>query len=79
MVDRKFEVIMDILVPRTAALIAERFGMDELSALKEFYGSKTYAALEDPDTWVWHFSPLGLCDIYVSEKETGTPMFPEET
>ena len=79
MTDREFEVVMDILVPRTVALIAERYGMEEVSALKEFYGSRTYAALEDPDTWVWHFSPQGLCDIYVSERETGVPHFPEET
>ena len=77
--DRKFEVIMDILVPRTVELIAKKYGIDEVAAMKDFYGSKTYAAMEDPDTWVWHFSPQGLCDIYVSEKETGTPIFPEET
>ena len=70
---------MDILVPRTVDYIAQKFNLDEVSAMKDFYGSKTYAALEDPDTWVWHFSPLGLCDIYVSEKKTGFPVFPEET
>ena len=79
MSDRQFEVIMDILVPRMVDYIAKKYDLDEVCAMKEFYSSKTYAALEDPDTWVWHFSPLGLFDIYVSEKETGKPIFPEET
>lgn len=78
MSDRKFEVILDILVQKTIPLIMGRYGMDEVTALKEFYGSRTYAALENPDTWVWHFSPQGLCDIYTSEKVTGSPKFPEE-
>lgn len=77
--DEKFQAILGVaVVPATVALIVEKEGMDEVSAIRAFYGSKTYESLADEATKVWHFSPLTLYWMWKGEQETGQVLFPEE-
>lgn len=69
---------MTIIVPGVVQLIVERQGLDEADATRAFLGSRTYAALEDEATGVWHFSPETLFLMFSGEQETGRVAFPEE-
>ena len=71
-------ILSTILVPKVTELIAEKQGMSELEAIEAFFNSRTYEALSDEETALWHLSPLALYTIWLSEKETGVPEFPRE-
>lgn len=70
--------LMALIVPETVRLITERQGLDEIAALRAFVCSGTYAALEDEQTKVWHFSPETLYAMFAGEQATGRIAFPEE-
>lgn len=75
----KFETLLSIcIIPQVVELIAEKEKLDDISAINEFYNSKTYEILSEEDSKVWHYSPLCLYTIWKSEKETGTPNWPED-
>lgn len=77
--DEKFNAILSVaVVPATVALIVDKECMDDVSAIRAFYRSKTYASLADEETKVWHFSPLTLYWMWKGEMETGQVLFPEE-
>lgn len=70
--------LMTVIVPGVVSLICERQGVDEVAAVRMFLESRTYAALEDEETKVWHFSPETLYQMFVGEREAGYVAFPEE-
>lgn len=74
----KFSAVIGILLPQVIQLICQNESRDEISASKELYASKLYSALEEEETKLWHLSAPALYDIYVSERLTGAPIFPEE-
>ncbi len=77
--DEKFNSVLSIvLIPQTVALIVERDGLDDISAMNEFYQSKIYELLSKEETKMWHYSPLTVYMMYKHEKETGEVVFPEE-
>ncbi len=77
--DEKFRSILSIaLIPETVALIAERDGLDDISALNSFYQSRVYELLSREETKLWHYSPLTIYMMYKNEQETGEIVFPEE-
>ncbi len=77
--NEKFNSILSIaLIPQTVALIVERDGLDDISAVNEFYRSKVYELLSREETKMWHYSPLTVYMMYKHEKETGEVVFPEE-
>ncbi len=77
--DEKFNSILSIaLIPQTVALIVEKEGLDDISAMNEFYQSKVYDLLSKEETKVWHFSPLTVYMMWKQEKEIGEVIFPEE-
>ena len=77
--DGKFHSVLSIaLIPQTVDLIVKNEGLDDISALGEFYQSATYEALSKEETKLWHFSPLTVYSMWKHEKETGTLVFPEE-
>ncbi len=77
--DEKFNSVLSIaLIPQTVALIVERDGLDDISAMNEFYQSKVYDLLSKEETKMWHYSPLTVYMMYKHEKETGEVVFPEE-
>lgn len=77
--DEKFNSILSIaLIPQTVDLIVKNEGLDDISAMKEFYCSKTYELLAKEETKTWHFSPMTVYSMWKHEKETGEIVFPEE-
>ena len=77
--DKKFDSILSIaLIPQTIALIVEKDGVDDITAINEFYQSKIYDLLSKEETKMWHYSPMTVYMMWKHEKETGTIMFPEE-
>jgi hypothetical protein len=77
--DEKFHSVLSIaLIPQTVDLIVKNEGLDDISALGEFYQSRTYEALSKEETKMWHFSPLTVYSMWKHEKETGKLVFPEE-
>lgn len=77
--DEKFNSILSIaLIPQTVDLIVNNEGLDDISALNEFYNSQTYEMLAKEETKMWHFSPMTIYSMWKHEKETGQLVFPEE-
>ena len=65
-------------MPKIIELIIQKENLDDISAITNFYESKTYEALVKEETKVWHFSPLTIFSMWKHEKETGMLLFPEE-
>ncbi len=77
--EKQFNSILSVaLIPEVVALIVDKDGLDDLSAVNEFYSSKTYDLLTVEETKMWHYSPLTIYNIYKYEKENGEVVFPEE-
>lgn len=77
--DKKFNSILSIIIiPQTVDLIAKNEGIGDISAINEFYQSKTYEMLAKEETKMWHFSPMTVYLMWKHEKETGKIVFPEE-
>lgn len=77
--DKKFDSILSIaLIPQTVALIVEKDGEDDITAINEFYQSKVYDLLSKEETKMWHYSPMTIYMMWKHEKETGEIVFPEE-
>lgn len=77
--DIKFNTLLSIaIIPQTVDLIIKKEGLDDISAINEFYNSKTYEFLSIEETKMWHFSPMTLYSMWKHEKETGEVVFPEE-
>jgi hypothetical protein len=77
--DKKFDSILSIaLIPQTVALIVEKDGIDDITAINEFYQSKVYDLLAKEETKMWHYSPMTVYMMWKHEKETGEIVFPEE-
>ena len=77
--DKKFDSILSIaLIPQTVALIVEKDGIDDITAINEFYQSKVYDLLSKEETKMWHYSPMTVYMMWKHEKETGEIVFPEE-
>lgn len=77
--DDRFNSILSIaLIPQTVDLIVKNGRLDDISAMNEFYCSKTYELLAKEETKMWHFSPMTVYSMWKHEKETGEVVFPEE-
>lgn len=59
------------------AIIVDKYGLDEVTASKNFYESKVYSLLEEEATKLWQLSPLTLFNMYDEEQSTGSITFPE--
>jgi len=53
--------------------ICDKYGYAPMSALREFMFSKTYEMMINEELEMWEFSPIGIFDMWESEKETGDP------
>ena len=54
-------------------MIAEKYGLTPLDALRAFTASATHALLQDRENGLTAFGPPGVFDIWESEKVTGDP------
>lgn len=78
--DEKFNAILSIvLLPQIIELIEQNEKIDEMTALRAFYDSKTYALLSREETALWHYSPMMLYTMWKSETVNGEIAFPEES
>jgi hypothetical protein len=65
--------MMDFFDRQVGSLIAEKYSLDEVEALRQFMSSDTYSMLSDDELKLWHFSPLAILDIWENERTTGDP------
>ena len=77
MEQKKFEVMLVLIVPKIIDLIVQNDALDEVTASKEFYESRVYSLLEEEETKLWQLSPLTLFNMYDEEKRTDNITFPE--
>ncbi len=54
-------------------LIMEKYGLNELDAIREYYFSKTYKMLNDVSLEIYKMSHLVVFDMWENEKNTGNP------
>ena len=54
-------------------LIMEKYGLNELDAIKEYYFSETYKMLNDLSLEIYKMSHLVVFDMWKNEKNTGNP------
>ena len=55
-------------------LIMDKYNCDEMNAFQDFVSSKTYKLLSDINCGLWEYGFYNIMDMYVSEKETGSPL-----
>lgn len=78
--DDKFNTLLSIaVIPPTVDMIARKEGLDDISAINEFYHSEVYKLLCKEKTKVWHYGPATLHWMWKHEKETGRILYPEES
>ena len=52
-------------------LIAAKYAMSYMEALRRFLASETYAMLCDPELAMWRFAPLAIVDMWEVEPLSG--------
>lgn len=64
---------LDFFDRQVTDMIIEKYGIDEIEAIKKFLKSKTYQMLLDTETEVYKMSPRIVFDMWESEMVTGDP------
>lgn len=57
-------LILPYKVSQLSMLIAKKFEMSILEAIRAVYKSKTYRDLEREETKLWHLGPVALFEYY---------------
>lgn len=65
--------MLDFFDRQVTEMIIEKYGIDEMEAIKKFLKSKTYQMLLDTETEVYKMSPRIVFDMWESEMVTGNP------
>jgi hypothetical protein len=73
-----FAGLLKMIVPAIMDIYMKEKSQPYDIAIERLYNSRLYEALENQDTWLWHLSPLLLCDLLIEELETGHINWPEE-
>lgn len=77
--DKKINTLLGTaIIPQVIDLIMKSNGDSDIKAVEKFYNSKTYEALSNVETDIWHLSPLTIYNMWKNETETGEIVFPEE-
>ncbi len=77
--DKKINTLLGTaIIPQIIDLIIKNDGESDIQVIEKFYSSKTYEALSDAETDVWHLSPLPIYNMWKYEVQTGNLVFPEE-
>lgn len=75
----QFRSILSVaIIPYVIELIVREAKLGEIAAAQSFYASTTFEMLSREETKVWHYSPLTIYNMWVSELELGEIQFPEE-
>ncbi len=64
---------MDFFDRHVTNMIIEKYGLNEIDAIKNFIESETYCMLTDPELELYKISPAIIFDMWESEKITGDP------
>ena len=75
--NKQFETVLPIIVASLVDMVAMKNDFSEDEALNNLYSSSLYAALENEETKVWHYSVAKLYELYKLETETGRLELPE--
>jgi hypothetical protein len=65
--------VLDYYDERMTNLVAQKYGIEHLEALRRFLSSETYAMLLDAEFEMWDFGPPAILDIWECEQITGDP------
>lgn len=65
--------IIDYYDSEVVMMIADKYGLSQMEALKEFVNSKTHEMLENEDCGMTEFGAEALFEIWECEKVTGDP------
>ncbi len=65
--------IIDYYNSEVIMMIIEKYGLDQMTALKAFVDSKTHEMLEDEDCGMTDFGAGAVFEIWECEKVTGDP------
>lgn len=57
-------LILPYKVSQLSMLIAKRYGLSILDAIRSVYRSKTYKDLAREETKLWHLGPVALFEYY---------------
>ena len=77
--DKKINTLLGMaIIPQVIDLIMRNDRESDIRAVEKFYSSKTYEALSNAETDVWHLSPLTIYNMWKYEVQTGNLVFPEE-
>ena len=75
--DRHIAILV-LLIPLIINEIISNENISESDAIRSFYSSSLYSALENEATKLWHLSPKCLYVLYRQEQDFGYIDYPEE-
>lgn len=64
---------IDFFDRHVSHMIIEKYGFDEMKAIRLFIESETYQMLIDPELEVYKMSPRIVFDMWETERVTGDP------
>lgn len=64
---------IDFFDRQVTQLMIERYGFNDMEAIRSFLKSETYKMLIDPELEIYKLSPRIVFDIWESERVTGNP------
>jgi len=65
--------VLDFFDRYITRMIIEKYGFDEMEAMRSFVGSEAYQMLIDSDLEIYKMSPRIVFDMWESEQITGDP------
>jgi len=74
---KKFETVLPLITAALVGKIADDAQISEDEAMERLYVSQLYAALEQEELKVWHYSVAKLFALYREEIATGALNLPE--
>lgn len=77
MSQEQFIAIMPYISADLIAMIVRKLGISETDAISRLYNSQLYAALEQEDTKLWHYSTEMLFSLLEQEDRTGSICYPD--
>ena len=77
MEQEQFAALMPYICSDLIAMICEKQNVTDEEAIVKLYGSKLYAAQEDEETKVWHYSTHMLYSLLEQEMTSGIIEFPD--
>ena len=77
MSQEQFAAILPYISADLIYMIGNKKSVTEEEAILKLYTSKLYAALEQEDTKLWHYSTEMLYSLLEQEEQTGSIRYPD--